>query len=263
MRIGAIVEIEKAAPAPKKSDRTIVAIAQKSDGVYSDDLHRQFDSSASNEFRLAHKRRLEALRRAGIVSREQDGSWRIPDDYLERAQSYERARAPARINKLSWVALDQLSDARSETMLDDIVEGKRETPGVDHGFGADTRNAVTARRQWLQRQGLLNETNQTKIDRVRLRELERTALNDAAADLEQKLGKTVTAPKEGEKIEGRYKRSIDLPQGRFAVVEKAGKFTIVPWRQALEKQRGREISGVMRGGQTSWNFGRQKSGLER
>lgn len=262
-QVGAIVEIEKATAGPKKSDRTIAAIAEKSDGVYSDELHRQFDASASDEYRLAHKRRLEALRRAGIVSREQDGSWRIPDDCLERAQFYERARAPTRINTLSWVALDQLKDARSGTLLDDLVEGNRETPGVDHGFGGDIRNALTARRQWLQSHGLLNETNQTKIDRVRLRELERTALNDAAADLEQKLGKIFTTPKEGEKIEGRYKRSIDLPQGRFAVVEKAGEFTIVRWRQAMEKQRGLQISGVMRSGRVSWTFGRQLSGLER
>ncbi len=261
--VGAIVEIEKSAPGPKKSDRTIATIAKKSNGVYSDDLHRQFDSSASTEYRFAHKRRLEALRRAGIVSRSQDGSWRIPQDFLERTQSYERARVPARIRTLSWVAIERLQEARAETLLDDFVQSDREAPGVDRGFGAEIRKAVTARRNWLQGQGLLNTTDQAKIDRVRLRALERTAMNDVAANFEEKLDKTFTASAEGQKIEGRYKRPVDLPQGRFAVVEQAREFTLVPWRETIEKRCGLEISGVMRRGRVSWTFGRQKGGLER
>lgn len=261
--MGAIVEIEKAVPGPKKSDRTIAAIAEKNHGVYSDDFHKMLDTSSSIEYRLAHKRRLEALRRAGIVSRSQDGSWRIPDDYLERVQSYERARSPARVNTLSWVGLEQLKGARAETVLDDMIESNRKASSVDHGFGKEIKNAMKARRQWLQSQKLLNEADPARVNRAGLRELGRVAMKDVAADLEKTLGKTFNPPAEGQRIEGRYKRSIDLPQGRFAVVEKAKEFTLVPWRAAMEKQRGLEISGVMRGGRVSWAIGKQRSGLER
>lgn len=40
----------------------------------------------------AHVRRLEALRRAGIVEREAEGVWRIPSDLAERGRQYDAQR---------------------------------------------------------------------------------------------------------------------------------------------------------------------------
>src|SRR6185312_9458216 len=40
----------------------------------------------------AHVRRLEALRRAGVVRREAEGVWRIPADLVARGQAYDRQR---------------------------------------------------------------------------------------------------------------------------------------------------------------------------
>lgn len=39
-------------------------------------------------------------------------------------------------------------------------------------------------------------------------------------------------------------------------------FTLVPWRPVLERQIGKEVSGIMRGRDVSWTFGRQRSGPE-
>src|ERR1700730_13620087 len=47
-------------------------------------------------------------------------------------------------------------------------------------------------------------------------------------------------------------RIIDAPQ-RAVVV-----FSLVPWRPVLENQVGREVRGLMRGGDISWELGRQR-----
>lgn len=66
--------------------------------------------------------------------------------------------------------------------------------------------------------------------------------------------------KSGETVKGVYRRHIDLASGRFAVIEKARDFTLVPWRPVLERHLGREVFGIVRGDRISWTIGRQRSG---
>jgi hypothetical protein len=66
--------------------------------------------------------------------------------------------------------------------------------------------------------------------------------------------------KQGEKVQGVYRRHIDLASGRFAVIEKAREFTLVPWRLVLERHQGKQVSGIVRGDGISWTIGRQRSG---
>ena len=49
---------------------------------------------------------------------------------------------------------------------------------------------------------------------------------------------------------------------RMAVIKNSREFTLVPWRPVLERQIGKEVSGIMRGRDVSWTFGRQRSGPE-
>ena len=39
-------------------------------------------------------------------------------------------------------------------------------------------------------------------------------------------------------------------------VEKSREFTLVPWRPILERHVGKSVSGIMRGDEISWSFGR-------
>jgi len=66
--------------------------------------------------------------------------------------------------------------------------------------------------------------------------------------------------KSGEKVEGIYRRDVDLASGRFAVVEKAREFTLVPWRPVLERPLGKHVSGIVRGDTISRSIGRQRGG---
>ncbi len=257
----AIVEVTRGNATPKKSDLVIAAIADRNDGVYSDDLHGATDPSASAEYRLAHKRRLEALRRAGIVERKSDGSWLIPHDYRERASQFESGRSASRIKVLSWVSIEQLPEARAQIFIDDVLERHEKLDAVDHKFGGELNAAIAARRRWLLSQGLARETGDSfTIDRASLYAIERKAMNETAAMIAKQSGKAFTSANEGEHVTGVYHRPADLPSGRFAIIEKSKQFTLVPWRAALEKRRGMEVSGVMKHGGVSWTFGKPRSG---
>ncbi|MCK5747978.1 MAG: DUF3363 domain-containing protein, partial [Oricola sp.] len=90
---GAVIEATAQAGEAGPADRTIAAIAARHGGVYSEEKHQAHDPASRAAHREAHKRRLEALRRAGMVERHEDGSWRIPGDYLERAADFEESRS--------------------------------------------------------------------------------------------------------------------------------------------------------------------------
>jgi hypothetical protein len=73
------------------------------------------------------------------------------------------------------------------------------------------------------------------------------------------LGLRHVETKSWEKLQGVYRRHIDLASGRFAVIEKSREFTLVPWRPVLERHLGKEVSGIVRGDSISWTVGRQRS----
>src|SRR5207247_1023649 len=87
-----IVELSSPSAEPRAIDRAIASIATAHDGIYSDRLHREFDPQASSEYVESHVRRLEAMRREGMVSRLADGSWNVGNDYLDQALRYEVLR---------------------------------------------------------------------------------------------------------------------------------------------------------------------------
>ena len=46
--------------------------------------------------------------------------------------------------------------------------------------------------------------------------------------------------------------------GKFAFIEKSHEFTLVPWRDVLERNRGKHVEGVIKGQSISWNLGRKR-----
>ncbi|WP_141396766.1 DUF3363 domain-containing protein, partial [Rhizorhabdus dicambivorans] len=76
------------------------------------------------------------------------------------------------------------------------------------------------------------------------------------------VGKPFVEARPGDRIDGRLVRRIDLASGRFALVENAKEFTLVPWRPVLENQLGKSASGIMRADGVSWRFGRGRAGPE-
>lgn len=55
-----------------------------------------------------------------------------------------------------------------------------------------------------------------------------------------------------------FTESVQLSSGKFAIVEKFHEFTLVQWRPVIDRQLGKEVTGVVQGGSVSWPLGRQR-----
>lgn len=254
-----ILELRARVAEPRAIDHTIASVAARHGGIYSDRLHREFDPQASGEYVGSHVRRLEAMRRAGMVSRLADGSWNVGRDYLDRALEYEKlqqTRNPVRATVLSWQRLEDLPQALGATWLDRKLVGKEPDELASTGFGAEAETALRTRRQWLIEQGLAREEGgQVRFARNMLETLEARELARTAADISARTGLEHVDVKAGDKIEGVYRRMLTLNSGRFALIERSHEFALVPWRPVLERARGQLITGQVGGEGISWSIG--------
>jgi hypothetical protein len=90
-----------------------------------------------------------------------------------------------------------------------------------------------------------------------LSHLQARELAAAGETFARSLGKPY-APAGSGHVAGIYRESVQLLSGRFAVVEKARDFTLVPWRPALDRELGKPVQGIMRGDTISWTIGRTR-----
>jgi type IV secretory pathway VirD2 relaxase len=264
---GAIIRVSARNLAVREADGVVAEVAAANGGRYSTDLHLRHDSSATETFAETHVRRLEAMRRAGVgVEREADGTWTIAPNHVDRAAAYEARRhrdQPVEVETLSARPLEQLRGVDAATWVDRELASDTPLPIRDAGFGRDVRGAMAARRQWLVEQQLADPDG----DRIRLRAntimlLQRRELLREGDALSSETGKAFVEIHTGDCIEGTISRAVNLASGRFAIVEKAREFTLVPWRPVLENQMGKAASGIMRADGVSWRFGRARAGPE-
>jgi len=260
-----IVRVNPVVPAVRDVDRTIAEVAAANGGIYSIDHHLRHDTTTTARFAEAHVRRLEAMRRGGgVAERFTDGSWKIAADHLDRALEFERravAARPVEIETLSPLPVDQLPRHDGLTWLDEQQVAK-EPEQLERGFGAQVRQAMALRRQWLIEQGLAwREGDAIHFRTGMMGELRQRELRQVAGQLSKELGLDY-AEHRGGAIEGVYRKAVQVGSAKWAVIEKSREFTLVPWRPVLEKQIGRHVSGIDRAGTISWTFGRQRSGPE-
>lgn len=262
---GSIVRITPKRPNPRAVDDTIAEIAAANGGRYSIDIHLQHDPKANAAFAETHVRRLEAMRRlTGIVAREPNGTWIIAPDHLERTAAYERRLAkdaPVVVQALSILPLERQLGSDGATWLDRELVAQLPIPLRDGGFGHEVREALARRRQWLIEQELAREDQDRTIYHSNmLGTLRRRELTRAARQLSQELGLDYAEVRSGERIEGVYRRPLELASGRFALIQKSREFTLVPWRPVLERSLGKQVAGIVRGEGISWTIGRQRGG---
>ncbi|WP_019831186.1 relaxase/mobilization nuclease RlxS [Sphingomonas sp. PR090111-T3T-6A] len=259
--LGTIVRVAPTPVVVRNADRTVAEIAAANGGLYDVDIHLRHDRSASEDFATAHVRRLEALRRAGAdVTRLLDGRWEIDADHVEQVREHEQRRAerkPVIIDTLATQPLDRLTLHDGVTWLDrEMVADK--PARLERGFGEEVRRAQNLRRQWLVEQGLIaadaDRLPGDMLDRLQRRELVRLG-----AQLSQALGLEFGETQNGERIEGRLERIMPVGDSKFALVERSHDFVLVPWRPSLEKQIGKQVSGIARAdGSASWTIGRDR-----
>jgi type IV secretory pathway VirD2 relaxase len=261
-----LVRVVASAREPRDVDRTIADIAAENAGIYSVDAHLRHDPTATPAFAEAHVRRLEAMQRGGdLVERHADGSWTVAPDHLDRVRVWERARAarrPVRLELVSDRPFERLARHDGATWLDEQCVGS-EPERLQGGFGARAQRALALRRQWLIEQGLaFEERGVVRYQSDLLRTLRLRELRPVAGRLAQEMGLDYVEHRGGH-VEGTVGKSVQVGGSKFALIETSREFTLVPWRPVLEKQIGRHVSGIDRGGAISWTIGRGRGGPAR
>ncbi|AOR77802.1 relaxase/mobilization nuclease domain-containing protein [Novosphingobium resinovorum] len=265
-RIGSIIEVGPADTAGRPSDRTIATIAE--DGIYRPSRHLE---QARFEGRVpggdyegyvdSHVRRLEALRRAGIVERIDGDQWRIPEDFESRAATYDAGRNRlASIRVVSTVDLEKQIGADGATWLDRRLVTPDASDLAPVGFGQQVREAMDQRREHHIEQGDATRSREGRIlyRRNLLANLRKREVARVGAEMAESKGVPFRAAADGENVSGKFTGTAQLSSGKFAVVEKSHEFTLVPWRPVIDRQLGREVMGVVQGQSVSWQLGRQR-----
>jgi type IV secretory pathway VirD2 relaxase len=263
--VGAVVAVGPARTRP--ADRTIAVLADEAGGVYQPERHRarlvrEASSDDPDAIVEAHVRRLEALRRRGLVERQPDGGWLVPADFSERVQADELRRGAAskvEVRVLSALPLERQVTANGSTWLDRELVARERLDLTEAGFGREVREALGARAEHLVGQGLARRQGQRLIlARDLLATLERRELDAVAKAIAADTGLSHHGIVEGERVRGIYRRRLDLVSGRYALIDDGQQFVLVPWRPVIERDLGREVDGLARATGVSWSFGRER-----
>ena len=244
----------------RKIDHSIAEFAKSHGGVYSKVHHVTEGGNVSPAYAQAHVRRLEAVRRENLVVRQKDGTWRIPRDYLERASDYESEKAmrmPTSIDRLSTQTIAQMEQARGATWLDKKMSETK----ADTFAGTKMQTSIFKRQAALRQMGF-DVSKDGQLSKAALDKLKDMDLRDAAKKLSAVNGKPYSALGSARSVEGVYQKSIDRPSGKFAVIERAKDFTLVPWRPVMDRNLGKSLSGRISAGGISWDVTKQR-GLSR
>ncbi|MBB4096299.1 type IV secretory pathway VirD2 relaxase [Ochrobactrum pecoris] len=156
--------------------------------------------------------------------------------------------------------------APGATWLDHRLVESDPMPLAERGFGAEVRNAMSARAEHLTEEGLARRQGQRIIlqrnllSTLRSRELDAMAQRLATETGLHHLDKA----KPGEYVSGTIRQRLDLSSGRFAMIETVDPdggpgFRLVPWSKEIDRNIGRHITGVMRDtGGIDWGIGRSR-----
>ncbi|MDO8959203.1 MAG: DUF3363 domain-containing protein, partial [Rhodocyclaceae bacterium] len=260
---GAVVEV-KGSTDVRAADKNIAALAV--DGVYRTDHHlaivqgKAMPDRDPHEVVAAHVRRLEALRRIGIVERIAEGVWRVPESLTERGRQYDAQRLDGGVAVAlkSHLPIERQTRVIGATWLDQQLIGGGKRLG-DLGFGSEVKDALQQRADFLTEQGLAERRGQRVVlARDLLTTLRNRELTKATQDIEAETGLQHRPVSDGQRVSGIYRRSVTLASGRYAMLDDGMGFSLIPWRPVIEQRLGRQLAATVRGSDVSWDFERQR-----
>jgi hypothetical protein len=264
--IGAILQVDAAGREPRAADQNIARLARENDGIYRTADHFAVvradrgivDPDAYVE---AHIRRLEALRRAGLVERVDADHWRIPTGFEQSATLHDAGRSPGgSLRVLSTLDLEAQIASDGAVWLDRQLIGRDRLPVTMAGFGAEIETALEQRRQHHIAHGDARRDGKGRVfyRRDLLATLEGRELARVGAEIATTRDQPFRLATRGETIRGIYRETVQLASGRYALIENAKEFTLVPWRPVIERRLGREVVGLVTDGGISWQLGRDR-----
>lgn len=260
--VGSVVEARGSAEI-RAADKNIAALAV--DGLYRTDHHLTTATAQATPMRDpkevvdAHVRRLEALRRAGIVKRVAEGVWQVPKDLPERGRQYDAQRlGGVSVELRSHLPIERQVRAIGATWLDQQLIGG--ASGIaNNGFGGDVREALRQRSDFLVEQGLAERHGQHVIlARNLLGTLRGREIDSAAQTISAETGLEHRPLIDGERATGIYRRNVQLASGRFAMLDDGKEFSLVPWKPVIEQRLGQMLAATPRGTGVAWEIGRQR-----
>ena len=244
----------------KPMDRNIAAAK---DGIYKTVEHmaqlKQANDRDPQSTVDTHGCRLEALRRSGITERIADGVWKVPPDLLQRAQQHDAQKATGLVVELrSHLPFDQQVHAIGATWLDRqlISDG---AGLATQGFGAQVRDAMRSRVDFLADQGLAERRGQRFVlARNLLATLRDRELATVGKALQDQTGQSYRLVPDGGQARGVCRLSLQLDSGRFAMLDDGKGFSLVPWRPVVEQRLGQQVSALVGGSSVNFQFGRSR-----
>ncbi len=257
LETGAIVAFEPNKPTIRPSDEAVARIAARNGGIYSQKAHLDLEPHVDRTLISSNIRRLENMRRVGLVQRFGAGEFIVGENHLKTALAFEVRlvhRAPFSIRVDSYWALHEQVTALGPTHLDRKLAGDAVGPGGEGRVVRDYEHALQQRRMFLIEQGWMRpeEIGPSRLTIARMADAE---LSGQARALSEEFGVRVLTHRQ-HRISGLYARRIDLAQGRMALILGDREAHLVPWRAALERFAGREVQGSMRGQTIAWSLSR-------
>jgi hypothetical protein len=255
---------------PRAADLNIRDLAAEHGGVYRPSEHLKATrpriervKGDPDAFIRSHVRRLEALRRAGIVERIDADRWKISTDIAEQGAAYDARNRGGdfTVRTLSFLDLDNQVTSDGATWLDRELASANRTPLAQVGFGREVTDATERRRQSLVDMGLATRLDDGRIGAPKdlLRRLEQAEVARVGRVMAAERGLSFMKAQAGEYVSGRLVGAANLASGRFAMIDDGVGFQLVPWQTVLEKRIGQQISGIARdGGGIEWSFGRKR-----
>jgi len=182
---------------------------------------------------------------------------------IVEARAYDDANGRKRLSLAtrSDLTIEAQVTASGATWLDrQLLAG--EQPPDRGGFGAEVRDAMDRRVEHLVKAGLARRQQQRVVYAANLLgTLKQRELDEVSSKLTAETDLTYHPSAEGGQVAGVYRQRVTLASGRFAMIDDGLGFQLVPWRPALDRHLGKEVSGVVSAyGTVAWNFER-KHGL--
>ena len=160
---------------------------------------------------------------------------------------------PTSIDRLSTQTIAQMEQARGATWLDKKMSETK----ADTFAGTKMQTSILKRQAALKQMGF-DVSKDSLLPKAALEKLKDMDLRDAARKLSEVNGKPYSALGGARTVEGIYQKSIERPSGKFAVIERAKDFTLVPWRPVMDRNLGKSLSGRISAGGISWDVTKQR-----
>ena len=156
--------------------------------------------------------------------------------------------------------IDAQVKASGATWIDRQLIAREPAAVGGGGFGAEVQSAMTARTDHLIEHGLARRQGQQVIyARNLLDTLRRRELDAIGEKLAAETGMPLQKVASGDYVAGIYRQRLMLSSGRFAMIDDGLGFQLVPWSPSLERNLGKQVSGIARGdGGVDWSFGRKR-----